>query len=110
MLPLFLALVAYAGPNDHQWNRKRPDEPLWDKVAVPTAKLSQRLQGRILGILIQKGMTRPPIDFLLGRNRSSEIQWFPFGGAKIDSFQQLGLIIHYSGGRVQKVGFLPFFD
>ena len=106
MHALFLALVAYAGPNDYQWDQKRPDDPIWANVAVPTARLSQRLQGRVLGALIQDGMSKGQVDFLLGTHRSTLV--VAFGGAVSASdysYRRLGIGILYIDGRVAHVRF-----
>jgi hypothetical protein len=113
MLSLFLSLVAYAGPNDHQWNRKLPDNPVWEKVAVPSARLSQRLQGRVLGTVIPKEMSKESVDFLLGNNRSVELTGVGMANGILISrysYDRLGIDIFYRDNRVHHIRFLPVFE
>jgi hypothetical protein len=110
MFNLVLALVAYAGPNDCYWDQKRPDDPFWTNVAVPIATVSQRLQGRILASIIQKGMTRETTDLILGKQRMNCVVSRTSRGAReAVHFGALGITIWYFCGVVEDVGCRPIF-
>jgi hypothetical protein len=112
MCAVFLALVAYAGPNDRHWDQQRPDDPFWTNVAVPVARFSTRLQGRIIGTLIRDGMTRQQTDWILGDRRMGNSAAILLAAGVVEHrfLYRLGITITYFDDRVDGVRFSRFFD
>ena len=105
MASLFIALVAFAGPNDAYWNQNRSDDRAWNNIAVPIARLSQDLQGRILELAIQPGMSRRTTDLLLGTQREESSE-HSLSGATITEYRilsALGVCVIYQNDRVVQV-------
>ena len=86
---------------------------IWDELG----KVAGRLKGRVLGSLVQKGMTTEQVEQVLGRGS------YPFpavglvGGVIFGSmpYRDLGLWVGYGDDkdgvlRVDKVTFSPLFD